>query len=240
MWYGLTDSEVGLLRMSVGYGRRQSGRPLSPTEVGLLLKRAVEHGASRRECSEKVDLSATNIGRFLRLTSLPFAVQGWIDWGAPKDFVGFSSAAELARLPDDSDQRTVAEAVLSQRLTSKEVRQVVQLRTRSLRPIAKCVQEIVGMRTVVERRYVFMGAVIDEDVVAALSRLSQLERNLLLSDCLTTVGLEGASGRLGPKIFTLVGGGDFGQSMEQLGKESIEHHVRSHIRRSIEGGSATG
>lgn len=225
--------------MSVGYGGRQPGRPLAPTEVGRLLKLAVEHGASRSECSEKVNLNPTTVGRFLRLASLPVAIRDWIDWGTPKDFVGFSSAAELVRLPSHDEQRVVAEAVLSQRLTSKEVRQVVQLRTRAARPIQECVQEIVGMRPVVERRYVFMGAVVDADVVAALSRLSQLERNLVLSGCIATVGLEGASGRLGPKVFTLVGGEDFGQSMERVGRENIEFQVRDHIRETVESGSIT-
>ena len=95
------------------------------------------------------------------------------------------------------------------------------------------------MRPVVERRYVFMGAVVDADVVAALSRLSQLERNLVLSGCIATVGLEGASGRLGPKVFTLVGGEDFGQSMERVGRENIEFQVRDHIRETVESGSIT-
>lgn len=196
------------------------------------------NGASRLDCSEKVRLSPTNVGRFIRLTSLPSAVQGWIDWGAPKDFVGFSSAAELVRLGDGDEQRTVAEAVLSQGLTSKEVRQVVQLRTRSVRPILACVDEVVGMRPVVERRYVFMGAVSEEGLVADLRRHTQVERDQVLSGCIAKVGLEGASGRLGPEVFTLVGGADFGQSMKRVGKENIERKVRNHLRETLQSGSA--
>ena len=239
MWHGLTDSEIGLLRMSVGYGRRQRGRPLSPTEVGRLLTRALSRGASRSECAEKVRLNPSTIGRFVGLTSLPSEVQDWVDWGAPKDFVGFSSAAELVRLRDHHDQKIVAEAVLAQRLTSKEVRQVTQLRTRSGRPAQECVQEIVGMRPIVERRYVFMGAIAEDEIVSVLSEISQRDRDALLSSSLEDLGLESASGRLGSKIFTLVGGDDFGQSMQRVGKQSIEQRIRQHIWEHVQGGTAS-
>ena len=158
-----------------------------------------------------------------------------VDWGRG-DFVGFSSAAELVRLADSEDRRMVAEAVLSERLTSKEVRQVVQLRERSGRVVPDCVREVVGMRPVVEKRYVFMGAVVDEDVVAALGSLVQAERDALLARGIRAIGLRGASVRLGTRIFTLVGAEEFGESMAQVGRGSIEGLVRDRLRESIESG----
>ena len=95
------------------------------------------------------------------------------------------------------------------------------------------------MRPVVERRYVFMGALIEEEVAAALAKLSQVERNLVLSGCIEAVGLEGASGRLGPKIFTLVGGEDFGRSIERVGRGNIERQIRDHIRETIQSASTS-
>ena len=222
--------------MSVGYGRHQRGRPLYPVECGRLFRRAEREGASRAESASKVRLDASGVGRFLRLLDLPPEVQDWVDWGRG-DFVGFSSASELVRLRDHKDRRLVADAILSDRLTSKEVRQVVQLRDRSRRDVPDCVQEVVGMRPVVEKRYVFMGAVVDEDVVAALGNLAQSERDEILAGGIEAVGIRGASGRLGTRIFTLVGGEDFGESMAQVGRGSIEGLVRAHLLERIESGS---
>ena len=160
-----------------------------------------------------------------------------MDWGRG-DFVGFSSAAELVRLADSEDRRIVAEAVLSERLTSKEVRQVVQLRERSGRVIPDCVREVVGMRPVVEKRYVFMGAVVDEGVVAALGSLVQAERDATLAGGIQAIGLRGASGRLGTRIFTLVGAEEFGESMAQVGRGSIERLIRGYLRESVQSGSS--
>lgn len=240
VWRGLNDRDLGLLRMSVGYGRQQLGRPLSPVEVGWLLRRAENHGASRAESAGKVGLDGTGVGRFLRLTELPPEVQGWVGWGAGRGFVGFSSANELVRLRNPAEQRVVAEAVLSKRLTSKEVRQVVQLNERSGRAADDCVAEVVGMRPVVEKRYVFIGTVDDEEVVAALGLLTQAKRDALLAAGIDALGLQGASGRLGPTIFTLVGDEEFGRSLERVGKGKVEMPVREHLRESIESGASDG
>lgn len=237
VWRGLRADELALLRMSVGYGRHQRGRPLFPVECGRLFRRAEREGASRAESARKVRLDASGVGRFLRLLDLPPEVQDWVDWGRGK-FVGFSSASELVRLKDHGAQSLVAEAILSDRLTSKEVRQVVQLRDRSRRAVSDCVQEVVGMRPVVEKRYVFMGAVADEGIVAALGDLAQSERDEILAGATEAIGLRGASGRLGTRIFTLVGGEDFGESMTQVGRGTIEGLVRDHLHESIESGSS--
>ena len=233
-WRGLSAEELALLRMSVGYGRHQRGRPLSPVEVGRLLRRAEQEGASRAEIARKVELDGSGVGRFLRLLRLPLEVQDWVDWGSGRDFVGFTSASELVRLPDGEEHRIVADAILSERLTSKEVRQVVQLRVRSGRAVRGCVKEVVGMRPVVEKRYVFMGAVVDEGIVAALGSLAQSERDEILAVVIRALGLSGASARLGTRIFTLVGGEEFGESMAQVGRGSIERQVRDHLRESVE------
>lgn len=237
VWRGLSPEELAQLKMSVGYGRHQRNRPFSPVECGRLYRRAEREGSSRVESARKTDLDVTGVGRFLRLLDLPPEVQHLVDWGRG-DFVGFSSAAELVRLADSEDRRVVAEAVLSEHLTSKEVRQVVQLRERSGRAVPDCVQEVVGMRPVVEKRYVFMGAVVDEDVVAALGSLLQAERDAALAGAIRAIGLRGASGRLGKRIFTLVGAEKFGESMAQVGRGSIEGLIRAHLRENVQSGSS--
>lgn len=238
MLAGLNAMDLGRLRMSVGYGRQKKGRPLSPVEVGLLLRKARDEGTSLEDCAEAVRLDGTgHIGRFLRILKLPEDVRHLIDWGAGEGFVGFTSAVELAKFRDPEDQRAVAEAILSKGLNSREVRQAAQLRKRSGRPVEECVDEVLGMRAVVERRYVFIGSVAEEDV-AELGGLTQAAKDSVLKSGIERFNLQGATGRLGARFFTLVGDERFNASMLDVGKENVEALLRSHISETVNNGAS--
>ena len=228
---GLTAFELGLVRMSVGYGGHKKGRPLSPVEVGVFLRKARMHGASVADCAEAVQLHDTGILRFLRILELPSDLRHLIDWGSGRDFVGFSAAGETTKLKNASDQRAVAAAILANRLNSREVRQVTQLRQRSGRSVDECVREVLRMRPQVVRRYVFIGAVAAEDV-EALRALTQSARDSMLAEGMEKIGLEGGSGRLGVRFFTLVGDESFNSSMREVGRDRIETQLRVHILRA--------
>ena len=232
---GLNPLELGRLRMSVGYGTHKKGRPLSPIEVGLYIRRARDAGVSLVDCATEIQLDGTgHIGRFLRILELPADVQHLVNWGSVKDFVGFSSAVELVRLQNADDQRMVAKSILVNNLSKTEVRQIAQLRMRSKRPICDCVKEVLGMRTVIERRYVFIGSLNNHDVEDFLIELTQMERDSILDSCIKRLGLRDVSGRLGKRLFTLVGGSQFNESMRSIGKENIESRVRTHIAEVVE------
>ena len=234
MLAGLTPLELGRLRVSVGYGTHKKGRPLSPVEVGMLLQKARLEGVSLDECARAIQLDGIgHIGRFLRILDLPDDVRHLIDWGIGKDFIGFTSAVELTKLNNASDQRTLAKAILSENIYSKEVRQIAQLRKRSGRSIECCVKEVIDMRPKVEKRYVFVGSVASENV-DFLGQFTQNTRDAILASGIETLGLRAVTGRLGPRFFTLVGGEDFDTSMHEVGMESIEARLRSHISESIE------
>ena len=77
--------------MSVGYGRHKKRRPLSPIEVGTLLRAAREQGTSLEDCARAMHLDGTgHIGRFLRVLNLPDDLHHMVDWGASKNSIGFS------------------------------------------------------------------------------------------------------------------------------------------------------
>ena len=234
MLAGLSALELGRLRMSVGYGTHKKGRPLSPIEVGSLLQRARAEGASLEECAKAIQLDGTgHIGRFSRILDLPDDIRHLIDWGSGKNFIGFTSAVELAKLKDAGDQRAVAEAVLSSGLGSKEVRQVAQLRSRSGRDIKVCIHEVLDMRPKIEKRFVFVGSVASEHV-ETLEGLAQSVRDAILTSGIEAIGLRSATGRLGPRFFTLVGNERFDSSMREIGKETIEAQIQAHIAEAIE------
>ena len=233
MWAALSALELGRLRMSVGYGTHKKGRPLSPMEVGSLLQKARSEGVSLEECARAIQLGGTgHIGRFLRILKLPDDIRHLVDWGSG-DFVGFTSAVELAKLRDAADQRVVVKAVLSDGLSSKEVRQITQLRGRSGRAIDACLSEVLGMRPIVEKRYVFVGSVASENV-EGLGRLTQTVRDTILASGMEEMGLQSVTGRLGPRFFTLVGREGFDAAMREIGKEKMEARLRSHISEAVE------
>ena len=231
---GLTALELGRLRMSVGYGTHKKNRPLSPIEVGRLLCRARDAGLSLKECADEIHLDGTgHIGRFLRILDLDKEIQHLISWGGSKDAIGFSSAFELARIQSADNQRIVAESILENSLKSKEVRQVVQLHERSGRSIRECLKEVLGMRTVVERRYVFIGSITEQQIEGRLAELTQIQRNSVLKVAIEELSLQGAVGRLGQRIFTLVGGERFNTSMNKIGKGNLEAQFRAQIEKAI-------
>ena len=237
MLAGLSALELGRLRMSVGYGTHKKGRPLSPIEVGSLLRKTRSEGVSLEECARAIQLVGTgHIGRFIRILELPDDIQHLIDWGTGRNFIGFTSAVELVKLKDIDDQRILAETILSDGLNSREIRQVAQLRKRSGRPIKECVEEVLGMRVKVEKRYVFVGSVASESV-EILRRLTQNVRDAILASGAERLGLRSMAGRLGPRFFTLVGNERFGISMRTIGKENIEAQLRAYISESAESAS---
>ncbi|MCY4610547.1 MAG: hypothetical protein OXC38_02400 [Gammaproteobacteria bacterium] len=232
---GLTPLDLGRLRMSVGYRTHRKGRPLSPVEVGLHLKRARDAGASMNDCAHEIQLDGTgHIGRFLRILDLPDDLQHLISWGTGKDFIGFSAAVEMAKLQDSDDQRAVATSVLTDSLASREVRQVAQLRKRSGRPIDVCLQEVLNMRPTYQKHYIFIGSIVDQSAMDALCEFTQAERDSLLESCIQHIGLQKTSGRLGERFFTLVGGEEFNISLRNFGKEPFEERFRTHIAEAVE------
>ena len=240
MLAGLSALELGRLRMSVGYGTHKKGRPLSPVEVGLLLRKSLDQGESLQDCARAIQLDGIgHIGRFLRILKLPADLRHLVDWGAGKNFIGFTAAVELIRIGDAKDQQAVADSILSHGLNSKEVRQVVQLLERSGRGVGECIDEVLGMRSTIEKRYVFVGTVAEE-CESQLGSLTQTARDSLLEIGISRLGLKGATGRLGAKFFTLVGGEHFNKSMQSVGKEDIEAPLRTYISEAIDSDTLGG
>ncbi len=226
----LSQLEVRRLCMSVGYGTHKKGRPLSPVEVGYLLRRAQESGTSLHDCAKTLKLNGTGqLSRFLAVLDLPPDLRHLVSWGRSSDSIGFTTAVELVRVRDADNQRAIASAILEQRLKTDEVRQVAQLRERSGRTIEECLEEVLGMRPTVDRRYVFIGVVGDADVQAALADHTQAQRDVLLRSGLEALGFPGGSGRLGEKLFTLVGDERLNTWLENEGKATIEARLRAHI-----------
>ena len=231
---GLSPLDLGRLRMSVGYATHKKGRPFSPVEVAKILFDAHEEGASWEECASAVHLKGTSqVRRFQKIRDLPEDLQHLVDWGESKDSISFSSAVELTRFRDLDDQRIVANSILTDGLGKKEVQQIAQLHIRSGRTIVQCIAEILGMRPIIERRYIFIGSIIDSATLQKLSELTQSQQNSLLKQGVDHLNLKGASGRLRERFFTLVGDEKFNDSMTRIGKDRLEEQLRSYISKVV-------
>ena len=224
--------ELGRLRMSIGYGRNKKKRPLSPIQVGKRIREARQNGFSLRECSEVLHLDGTgHIGRFLRILELPRKFHDQICWGREAGKINFSTAVEIGTISNSKDQHTVCKSILADNLTRSEVRQVAQLRSRSNRPIDECLKEIISMRPIIEKQYVFVGKVGSSKAEAALVDLTQMERDVILQAYIKKFNVPDTTGKLGPKFFTLVGGPCFDSWMNCIGKGKIETQFRSFIQK---------
>jgi hypothetical protein len=203
---GLTPEEERLLLLSVGTHRKD--RKLSPIEVARLIQKAVSSGASRKECAGRLQIRTTQIAAFLDLLKLALDVQDLADWGGSSaSGIPFSSLAQLAGLKEASEQIRAARAILANRLSWKEVVQLVQLKNRSNKSIEEAIEAILKLRPQVEKRHIFVGSIIHDAVRSVLSRLTQAERDKSLGRVLPKIlgEREGYVGRLGTNNFTLVG-----------------------------------
>ena len=97
-----------------------------------------------------------------------------------------------------------------------------------------CLREVLGMRPKVERRYVFIGSIANGCVQGRLGERSQRERDAILGAGVESVGLREVAGRLGTRVFTLVGGDRFEASMKEVGKEVVEDRLRAFIAEALE------
>lgn len=222
----LTPEEKKLLLLSIGTHR--GARLLSPVEVASLLRKAIEGGASLAECAASVHLEGPSwVSRFLSLLKLPDDVRHVIHWGRSGGTLAFTSAFELSRLDDASDQRRAVQAVLEYDLNTSEVRQLVQARKRSNKNIDECVTAVLKMRPQIETRHVFIGSVLRDDSRARLRQLSQMRRDEILQSILINTFKDlRVTGRLGPEKFTLVGGPEFGRAV-QIRKEYLEQELNA-------------
>lgn len=238
---GLTALELGRLRLSVGYGHNKGGRPLSPIEVGEHVRNARDAGVSMDRIAKEMKLEGTtHLQRFLRVLDIPLDVRHLIGWGGGRGMVGFSSAVELAKLSDPADQRALIHNAIEHRLNSKEVRQAVQLRVRSQRAIAECVREILGMRTIIDKRHVFIGSIASPSMRDALGRMTQQERDACLAAAVKRIGMLDTTGRLGERVFTLVGNLVLAEWIRNKGAQTLESSILAYVEEVVEHGETTG
>ena len=171
---GISAEELRDLILSVGTHKQE--RILSPVEVAQLLETEINAGATIQEISKEILLNPTMTTRLHRLLNLAPEIQHLVGWeGKPK--ISPSTASEIARLKILKEQEFLANAALENRLSKKEVIQIIEVRNKFNKPIGECVEEIIEMRPRIIRRYLFIGAIYSLELQNKLSKMSQKERD---------------------------------------------------------------
>lgn len=198
-----SPEERAALLASVGGGAHV--RPLSPTQVGLLLTREIDRGLSQDALASALYLdSSAMVGRFARLVKLPPEVGAAVGWGRSDTAINLTQAQEIARLPRPDAMRELARLTLEYGLSGAEVRGVVQICLRRGVDPAIAVEETVRLRPVIERRYIQLGRVTNDDLAAKLARLTAEARQALIRSALVSIGLTARDCSLQDQGYALV------------------------------------
>ena len=228
MIFGLSQTELQSLIVSVGSHRGR--RRLSPMEVAVLLRQAMEAGTSRQALSDSLKISEVQVSRFIRLFDLEPELRDLADWGrANAATIPFSSLLEIARL-DLSQQMEVANSALAHKLTKSEFRQISQISQRSGRHITDCIAEVIERRPQVQIQFVLIGSIQRGDIQEYLETQQQNARDNLLKEVLDRLGqlTQSIQGRLGSKTFTILGSQDI-MSLLGMNADAIEAFVNEHL-----------
>ncbi len=95
------------------------------------------------------------------------------------------------------------------------------------------------MRTVVIQRYVYLGTVTDDQLAARLEARTQQENDALLASAIGRLGLDGVTGRLGSRRFTLVGDDRLGRALSEMEGDELEEQLCTTVGEEI-GDATTG
>lgn len=223
------------LILSVGIHRKK--RILTPVEVAEGIKVLRDNRMTTKNIRELLMLENDSmILRFERLLELSPDIRYLIDWGQSSSSIAFTSASEIAKLKDFEEQKLLADVIIKERLSKAEVVQIIQTKKRSKKPLSTCIDEAIKLRPQIDRKYVYLGAITDEDLLILLSQMTQLERDRLLERSFTDIIPQTVQweGRLGTDRFTLVGPEDFADHIQKM-TPSFEERINSLLRESMKG-----
>lgn len=216
---GLSPDQFKRLIMSVGSHR--GARPMSPFDVAEALERSIQSGETAFSCAAALHLeSSSMIGRFRRLLNLNSEIQHLVNWGFAPGTIPFTAASEISRLSSE-DQKLIARAALAYQLNSGAIKEVVQLKQRSNRPIESCIDTVIQARPEIRKHHVLIGLITNKDLRDELTLMSQPERDAALARALSELypSLTGHSWRLGKQRFSVVGSDEVQKTLTKSGQD---------------------
>jgi hypothetical protein len=167
--FGLQRNEWQDLVLSVNIHRKT--RRLSPSTTAILLSRASSH-SSPNELAEALGFKEpSTLRKIMSLKSLPPEIADVVEWGERRGSLSMSSAAEITRLEDMDLMRKVAHAAIQSSMTKEEIRQIVQMKTRSNASIEDCIRNALATRPLIERNELILGSLLTEKAKRSVAEL---------------------------------------------------------------------
>lgn len=181
---GLSEEEDLYLKTSLGIQKKD--RFYSPMRVANLLNQALQAGEEKIELVKKLPISMDMTNKILRILKIQNdSIGRSISWGpSGSNEISMSTASELAKLENSHDQLKVFEGILKHQLSSKEIKELVTLYSRSGQTIEECINQIKDAKPKTIHTYVFIGKITSSTLCQKLATIPGLERNRLLRDIL--------------------------------------------------------
>jgi len=129
------DDEI-LAKLLLSIGTRKKWRHFNYIEVAEMISELCNK-STRSQIARRLSVSSETIRQLLRLNKLSFYVKSLVG----KDLIGLDIAKNISYLDDFNEQRELADAVIKDNLTSKEIRGIIQnLKKRNPNmPIRQCI-----------------------------------------------------------------------------------------------------
>lgn len=230
---GLSPDLAKKLITSVGI--HQGARPLTPIGIAEAMRQALNAGTTAKELAAFLHFAGPSmVNRYLKILSLPPALQALVSRGGGVSTLSVSAASEIARLAP-VEQVIFSEAILSHQLGLSEVKQIVQIRQRSGKSIDSAVQAVLDQRPIVVQQHIIIGSVMAQSLRQLLARMTQEERNALLQRALEKYGPGAAfvGAKLGASSFTLIGDKQFQKAMTSL-STGFEEAVTQYLQQEVQ------
>jgi len=167
--FGLQREEWQDLVLSVNVHRKV--RRLSPIQAASYLQRALQQASVENLAKALGFQEVSTLRKIASLNSLPPDIASTVEWGSRRGSISMSTAAELLRLGSPDLIREAATSVIEHDMSKDEVRQVVQVRTRSSEPIQECVRRALATRPRVERSELVLGSLLTETARQVVQKL---------------------------------------------------------------------
>jgi hypothetical protein len=202
---GLTEEED--IRLKVTLGRQRKNRFFEPIETSHKLKQAISHGETKESISKKVKVSVDMINKILRLNSIKDnEIISSIIWQSPSPKqISMSTASELARLENISDQRKVFKAILEHNFTKSDVKELVTLFRRADISIEECISQIKEAKLKTIHTNIMVGRICSEYLLDKIKDIKPLERNQILKQILEEKSIPFKGVKLEKERFLIIG-----------------------------------
>ncbi|MFC1816510.1 hypothetical protein ACFL0M_11385 [Thermodesulfobacteriota bacterium] len=201
--HGLTKEEWKDLVLSVNVHRKN--RRLSPVQVATYISTALENTDLNTLASDLGFEDTTTIKRILRLKDIPDDLATIVDWGTRKGSISMSVATEIMRLSKDSLYKAI-DAIVSNSMNKEEVRQLVQIQSRTDQSVDDCIQQVLKTRPRIERSELIIGSLLTGDAQELSNKLGNegLAKHLRRSLAKRFPGIICQAVRINGKRFSLL------------------------------------